>query len=120
MTKHLKSQESSCMLSDKQGYTVSILITAEDMGTQQGKIGPKENQTPRGQTPNLAAPGLAPGAPDGSSCVLAALDSSASLALLPAAHIALVLSQFHSGLKVFLGGCPKFWHLQDFGVSVAP
>lgn len=43
------------MLSDKQGYTVSILITAEDMGTQQGKIGPKENQTPRGQTPNLAA-----------------------------------------------------------------
>lgn len=120
MTEPLKSQESSCMLFDKQGYTVSILITAENMGTQQGKIGPKENQTLRRQTPNLAAPGLAPGAPAGSSCVLAALDSSAPPAALPAAHIALVLSQLHSGLEAFLGGCPKFWHLQDLGVSVAP
>lgn len=80
---------------------MSILITADYMGTQQGKIRPKENQTPGGQTSNLAAPGLAPGAPDGSICVLAALDSSASPALLPAAHIALVLSQLHAGLKAF-------------------
>lgn len=56
---------------------MSILTTAEDMGTQQGKIGPKENQTPGGQTPNLAAPGLAPGAPDDSNCVPAALANGA-------------------------------------------
>lgn len=85
---------------------MSILTTAEDMGTQQGKIGPKENQTPGGQTPNLAAPGPAPGAPDGSICVPASLAISAFPSLLPAAHIALVFSQLPRGLRLSLGDVP--------------
>lgn len=99
-----------------QEYRVNICITTEGNG-KKGETGPEEDRNPREQTPNLTAPGLAPGAHGDITCAPTAW-VSASSDLLPVAPTALILGQLHSMLKAFLGGCPivlasvRSWGLQ--------